>query len=227
MDAVYLNQTAEPAATTNGVVDQTRRVLNVGSGPARAGRLQEGFDPRFWTEVRLDVDPATRPDLIGSVLALSAVVPEASYDAIWCSHVLEHLYGHEVVPALEQFRRVLKPDGFAVVTSPDIMAVAQRIVARGVDDVAYVSPGGPIAPLDMLYGHGASIEAGNRFMAHRTGFTADRLGSLAARAGFAEARVACGTAFDVWAILMMPEADAATIHGVFANTKIGRLLFGL
>jgi hypothetical protein len=36
---------------------------------------------------------------------------------------------------------------------------------------AYTAPAGPIAPLDILYGHRASMARGNLFMAHRCGFT--------------------------------------------------------
>jgi hypothetical protein len=44
---------------------------------------------------------------------------------------------------------------------------------------------GPIAPLDILYGHRPSLASGNTFMAHRTGFTADTLGAALIKAGFA------------------------------------------
>jgi hypothetical protein len=38
-------------------------------------------------------------------------------------------------------------------------------------DTAYQSGAGPIAPIDMIYGHRTSIMQGNVFMAHKSGFT--------------------------------------------------------
>ncbi len=68
--------------------------------------------------------------------------------------------------------------------SPDIEAVARFIVEHGIATIAYNSPAGPIRPLDMLYGHSRAIEEGHVHMAHRTGFTAERLGNLLLMGGF-------------------------------------------
>jgi predicted SAM-dependent methyltransferase len=202
-----------------------RRVLNVGAGSANAGKLHEGFNNEKWQETRLDIDPRTNPHLVGSVTAMTNIVPDSSFDAIWCSHVLEHLNAHDVITALRECHRVLRPDGFAVVTSPDLMAVARQVLAKGLDDVAYQSRSGPITALDMLFGHGASISAGHTFMAHKTGFTVERLGRLATEAGFSEARVAAGKAFDLWAVLTMPRTNSSEILASFGQTNVGQLCF--
>lgn len=73
------------------------------------------------------------------------------------------------------------------------------MAADSLEDTAYVSPAGPIAPLDIIYGHRASIARGNRFMAHRTGFTAKTLGNALVHAGFAQARVS-RSGFDLWVL---------------------------
>ena len=44
----------------------------------------------------------------------------ASVDAVFSSHNIEHLYPHEVPLALKEFMRVLKPDGFVLMTCPDL-----------------------------------------------------------------------------------------------------------
>lgn len=211
------------AAARPAVSPSQRIVLNIGSGPISANRLHQAFRSDQWREIRLDIDPEAEPDVIGSITAMGNLIPHASVDAIWCSHSLEHLYGHEVVPALEECCRILKPDGFALVTSPDLTAIVGIILREGLDTIAYVSPGGPITPLDMMFGHGDSISKGNTFMAHKTGFTVDRLGKLATAAGFPEARVISGDAFDIWAILMMPEASAQTVLPLFAGTNVGSM----
>lgn len=101
-------------------------------------------------------------------------VPSQSFDAVWCSHILEHLYAHEVPAALGEFQRVLKTDGFALIACPDLETVAALIVSDGVDSEAYRSSAGPITPLDMLFGHSASLAQGQLHMAHNTGFTCAR-----------------------------------------------------
>jgi predicted SAM-dependent methyltransferase len=159
-----------------------------------------------WEEVRFDIDPEVKPDVEGSILDLGGSFEPQSFDAVWSSHVLEHLYAHEVFPTLCQFHRVLKPDGFALIMSPDIESVAQFIVEHGIAAIAYNSPAGPIRPLDMLYGHSRAIEEGHFYMAHRTGFTAERLGNLLLMAGFATVSVRTEN-FEICALALMPEAN--------------------
>ena len=43
--------------------------------------------------------------------------PDAAFDLIWCSEVIEHL--HNVPHALQEFRRVLKPQGNLIITTPN------------------------------------------------------------------------------------------------------------
>jgi len=151
-----------------------KRVLNAGSGANSPRRLHPVFDPAEWDEIRLDIDPHTRPDIVGSVVDMRLEVPSQSFDAVWCSHILEHLYAHEVPAALGEFQRVLKTDGFALIACPDLETVAALIVSDGVDSEAYRSSAGPITPLDMLFGHSASLAQGQLHMAHNTGFTCAR-----------------------------------------------------
>jgi SAM-dependent methyltransferase len=188
----------------------TRRVLNAGSGSQSARQMHALFRGRAWQEVRIDLDPNARPDVVGSIVDM-VEFSDLSFDAIWSSHVLEHLYAHEVPTALLEFRRVLAPDGFAVISSPDLEAVAAAISEHGINHVLYVSPAGPISALDILYGHRASIERGKTGMAHRTGFTCASLGELLVEAGFAEALVT-RRGYDLWALALGDGADRATVE---------------
>ena len=163
-----------------------------------------------WDEVRLDIDPGVKPDVVGSITQLETSFAAESFDAVWSSHVLEHLYAHEVYPTLRQFIRVLKPSGFALIMSPDLEAVAHHIIEHGIAAVAYESPAGPIRPLDMLYGHSRAIEGGRYHMAHKTGFTADRLGNLLLSAGFSTISTRTEN-FEVCALALMPKADGRGI----------------
>ena len=193
-------------------MNSRKRVLNAGSGSASARRLHPSFQHLGWDEVRLDIDPAAEPDLLGSLADMRMLAPSQSFDAVWASHSLEHLSAHEVTGALLEFRRILKPTGFALVTSPDLEAIASALLQFGPDYIAYVSSMGPITPLDMLYGHAASIERGMTYMAHRSGFTCASLGASFLEAGFSLA-LAKRDKFDLWALALMEDADRQEILG--------------
>jgi SAM-dependent methyltransferase len=156
-----------------------------------------------WREIRLDVDPAVQPDIVCSITDMSPVVTD-SVDAIWSSHNLEHLQRHEVPLALAEFIRVLRPHGFLLLTLPDLRQVAQLVVEDRLEDQAYTSLSGPITPLDMIFGHIASLARGNPFMAHRTGFTARTLHKVMIEAGFVEITLRQGGSFDLWATAYKP-----------------------
>jgi predicted SAM-dependent methyltransferase len=192
-----------------------KRILNAGSGAGPIRRISQMLRESQWEEVRLDIDANVEPDVVGSITQLDASFAPECFDAVWSSHVLEHLYAHEVYPALQQFVRVLKPDGFALIMSPDLEAVAHYIIEYGVAAVAYESPAGPIRPLDMLYGHTRAIEKGRYHMAHRTGFTAERLGNLLLSARFATVSTRAEN-FEICALALMPKADVCAIQDELA-----------
>lgn len=174
--------------------------LHIGCGPQRKDQTTRGFNDPAWSEVRLDIDPGAEPDIVASMTDM-APVPSGSMDALFSSHNIEHLYPTEVVTALKEFARVLKPDGFAVITCPDLQAVAE-VVARGdLLEPLYDSPSGPISPLDVLYGWRPALAEGNYFMAHRTGFTQKVLTALLREAGFPIGIVRRRqTFYDLWAV---------------------------
>lgn len=171
--------------------------LHVGCGPSNPKKLHPVFKKPGWREVRLDIDPRVAPDIVASITDMR-VVPEQSVDAVWSSHNLEHLEAHEVPTALREFHRVLKAGGLLLLTLPDLQVVARLIAEDKLEDAMYVSPAGPICPIDTVFGHRASIARGNTFMAHRTGFTAKTLTAKLVAAGFVgvEART---QNFDLWA----------------------------
>lgn len=182
-----------------GLQSAARMVLHVGCGPANPAALPAAFFPAGgWRELRLDIDPAVRPDLIASITDM-AVVEDSAVDAVWSAHNLEHLYPHEVPVALAEFYRVLKSDGFLLLTLPDLQQVAELVAQDRLSEPAYLSPAGPISPLDMLYGHGAALAAGNAFMGHRGGFTARTLEAVLRTAGFATVSVVRDGGFALWA----------------------------
>ncbi len=162
-----------------------RRFLHVGCGPKRKNRTVRAFATSEWAEVSLDIDESVRPDIVDKLPELSRVESE-SFDAVYSAHNIEHLYPHEVPLALSAMRRVLKPDGFVILTCPDLQAIGDRLAAGDIDKPVYVSGLGPVSPLDMLYGFRPAMESGNLYMAHHTGFTLKSLGEACVQAGFAK-----------------------------------------
>lgn len=177
-----------------------KKLLHVGCGQKTLANIPVRFDPAEWEEIRLDIDPSVKPDIIGSTANMPAV-ETASIDVVFSSHNIEHLYWHEVPLALAEFRRVLKPDGFLLVTCPDLQEIARLVVEDKLTETVYHSPAGPIAPIDILYGHRASMARGNLFMAHRCGFTMKALLGTLKAAGFkAIAGKRRPQTFNLWAI---------------------------
>lgn len=175
--------------------------LHVGCGQKRKDKTTIGFNTPEWLEVRFDIDKSNQPDLIGTMVDIHSVATK-SMDALYSSHNIEHLYPHEVDIALKEFLRVLKPEGYAVITCPDIQSVCSLIAEDKLTEPVYMSAVGAITPLDILYGHGASIARGNHYMAHKTGFTKKTLSQALQRAGFAISGVLVKkeSFFNLWAI---------------------------
>ncbi len=177
-----------------------RTVLHVGAGGSGIRNMPQAFYSDQWKELRLDIDSATLPDIVGSMLDMSAVADE-SVDAIYSSHNIEHVYAHEVPLVLNEFLRVLKPDGFLVATCPDLQSVAKLVADDKLIDAAYISPAGPITPLDILYGLRSALAEGNHYMAHKCGFTLNvLLGTLQAQGFQSVVGIKRPAAFDLWAV---------------------------
>ena len=190
-------------------------LLHIGCGPNRKNQTTRGFNTDAWTELRLDIDADVQPDIIGTMTDMSAVA-EASVDAIFSSHNIEHLYPHEVGPALAEFIRVLRPDGFLVVTCPDLQEVCRLVAEDKLLEPAYTAPAGPITPLDILYGHRPPMARGNLYMSHRCGFTEKVLIGTLRSCGFktVASKRRAHPYYDLYAVATkadMQEADLRTL----------------
>lgn len=96
------------------------------------------------------------------------------FDALYCSHALEHLYPHEVPKALAEFYRVLKEGGQAIILVPDL---------EGVPATDEILPGGTTTGLHLYYGDASLIES-HPYMAHHSGFVSSTLKAAMEAAGF-------------------------------------------
>ena len=160
-----------------------KKVLNVG-GNSKEIPLPAPYSG--WAHVLLDIDARGEPDIVCDARELMSLKAN-EYDAVYCSHNLEHYYRHDVHKVLRGFAHVLKADGFAHICVPDIGALI-RIVAEkkmDIDDFLYQSPAGPITVRDVIYGYGVEIErSGNDFFAHKTGFSVKSLTQILNESGF-------------------------------------------
>ena len=189
--------------------------LHVGCGPARKDRTTRTFAGPDWRELRLDIDAGVNPDIVGSMTDMAGVL-SGSVDAVYSSHNIEHLYAHEVPRALGEFNRVLRPDGFLVITCPDLQSIAAVVAQDRLLEPVYTSPAGPIAAVDILYGHRAQIAAGNLFMAHRYGFTRGTLKTHLGAAGFAAIiSISRGAPnYDIWAVALKRQSSEAELRAL-------------
>lgn len=160
-----------------------KKVLNVGGGSKSIA-----LPPQYaaFEHLLLDIDPKGQPDIVCDARQLSGL-PAAQFDAVYCSHNLEHYYRHDVPRVLAGILHVMKDGGFVQIRVPDLTELMRVTVSQGldVDDVLYTSLAGPVMVLDVLYGHSPTIErSGEEFFAHKTGFTQKSLSNAVARAGF-------------------------------------------
>ena len=191
-----------------------KKVLNVG------GNTKDiPLPPQYagFEQLLLDIDPSGKPDIVCDARKLTTLEAGA-FDAVYCSHNLEHYYRHDVPKVLAGFLHVLKEGGFAQIRVPDLKAVMKAVVDGGLDveDVLYESPAGPIMVLDVLYGLGTEIEqSGQDFFAHKTGFTQKSLAKALNKAGFSKVFSGLGK-FEISALAFKGEPGSET-----------RALFGL
>jgi hypothetical protein len=162
---------------------QQRRLLNVG-GHSRSFPLPAAYEQ--FEHILLDLDPDAGADIVLDAKELSSLEPQ-QFDAVYCSHNLEHVRQHEVPVVLAGFLHVLKPGGLAHIIVPDLQELMLVCVQQGIDldGLLYESPMGPITPLDVLYGHAGMIQhSGQDFYAHRTGFSRSTLANVVEASGF-------------------------------------------
>lgn len=181
----YLKELRKPAAKVESRRDTDKpRVLNVGGG-SKSIPIPAHYS--LWQHDLLDIDSRGKPDVVCDARELKTLAA-GRYDAVYCSHNLEHYYPHDATKVLRGFLHVLKPDGFAEIRVPDLNSVMKRVVESKLDveDVLYQSAKGPMSVRDVIYGWGKEIEeSGVDFYAHKTGFTADSLERLLRQSGFA------------------------------------------
>lgn len=163
-----------------GAVEQNngkRSLLHVGCGVELA---PEVFDE--YIETRLDIDPQWEPDIVANMTDLSCIA-DGTFDAIYTSHSLEHLFPEDARMALKEFRRVLTDGGFVLIVVPDLEGVKPD------NQVLFTAPAGEITGRHLHYGYGPHIKKYGPCMVHRSGFVRESLASYLMDAGFSQVHV--------------------------------------
>jgi SAM-dependent methyltransferase len=146
------------------------KLLHAGCG---SSALPDIFEGRY-EEVRLDIDPAARADIVASITDMGDI---GAFDAVYSSHCIEHLYPDEVGKALGEFFRVCAPGGHVIVIVPDLEGV------EATDEIILESAIGPLSGLDLIYG--CRFDRHRPYMAHHSGFVSKTLERALREAGFA------------------------------------------
>jgi 2-polyprenyl-3-methyl-5-hydroxy-6-metoxy-1,4-benzoquinol methylase len=100
-----------------------RTALDIG---ARAGHQTRWLVGKGYEVTSIDLDPqfegCQRVDVNAPL-----PFPDGAFDLIWCSEVVEHL--EDPVLAAREFRRVVRPGGDVIVTTPNSYAWLFRLIA--------------------------------------------------------------------------------------------------
>lgn len=184
------------------------KVLNVG-GNNKSIALPSYY--AGWEHILLDIDAKGNPDIVLDARQLTQL-PSSEYDAVYCSHNLEHYYRHDAARVLWGFLHLLKEDGFAHIVVPDLGELMLTVVKKelDIDDFLYQSAMGPVTVRDVMYGYGPEIErSGNDFYAHKTGYTRKALIALLNNSGFYYTYIGSGNLEIVAFAFKNPPSEAA------------------
>jgi SAM-dependent methyltransferase len=164
------------------------RVLEIGCNPGQfteilvqAGYRVSGIDlhpedrPALWARLGVEVRRANLEE---------EAVPfgEASFDAVVFSEVLEHL-SRSPLPALEEFWRVLAPQGTLVLSTPNARSIRERLLLGA--RLLFWQSLEPAAE----FRHRMELRGEARYTVHQRLYTAAEVHWLLERVGFKAVRV--------------------------------------
>ena len=175
-----------------------KRVLDVGSSNVSLSGIAR-FDG--WKVETFDMDEEAKPTYLGNVLYIERVLWPMTFDAVYASHILEHLAPSVTVNVLRQFSNILSPNGWLEVWVPDIMGAFDYALRRSLSlwaPLYEAKNGSPVTLLDMLYGWDREVRKGKDGYAHRTAFDWPLLEDRLREAGYPNVQpLDRGNAFEV------------------------------
>lgn len=147
-----------------------------------ARRLHIGGKVRHPDWEVIDALPGPHVDHTGNAADLSRF-PDATFEAVYASHVLEHFdYAGAMEAALKEWRRVLEPGGTLYVSVPDLDVLAGLFLKKDA-----LSVGERFHVMRMIFGgHTTPYDY------HQVGLNAEFLALFLTRAGFSSIRRQAG-----------------------------------
>ena len=104
-------------------IAQSSNVLNIGSGGTINKLLRKYSLENQFKITNFDIDEKTKPDIKGDI-CLYKFSKNKIYDAIVIAEVLEHLHSPHL--AIENIKKILKPKGKLILTTPFILPIHER-----------------------------------------------------------------------------------------------------
>lgn len=166
------NSFAEKSDYSKLFDNENKKVVNIGANKAKLDfKLFNDYQ-----EIKVDICEDVNPDIVASITNME-VIPSKSVDGIWASHIVEHIFWHELPIAFAQMKRILKDNGIAIIMCPNLSMVADKI-KDNINEVLYTTPAGSITALDMIYGFREFTKLGMEGMMHKIGFTPRLMGEV-------------------------------------------------
>lgn len=135
----------------------------------------------------------------GSLRANGNPLKDDSVDAILSLQHITQIFAHDVPYMLSEFRRVLKADGFLILSCDDLQAIGELLVEDRLLEPIIASE--KFTALDLLYGDRAKLSSGDPAAARRCGMTWKVLAGTLKAVGFHKmAGKRRASAFDMWVI---------------------------
>jgi len=150
-----------------------------------------------WRRITLDIDPTCNPDIHMDARRIAYDWPSGkdTFDAVFASHFLEHIYRHEAPTVLAGFLHVLKPGGWAEIHVPNVGLLMRKaaVLSLDLEDFLYDSDAGPIRVVDVLFGYQKMVqESGQDWMCHRYAYSLKSMANLMAETEFRDVEFRAG-----------------------------------
>lgn len=161
---------------------KNKLILNIGGGLSR--KIPDHYPETEWEQHLLDIDPNVKPDIVGDAKDLNVC---DKYDAVFMSHIIEHVYKHDVSVVLSNVFNALKSEGIVEIHTPDVNDIISKLANSTLDlhDVYYrLADGSCVTYHDVLYGWNIAMSSGNLYFSHKCGFTKIFLEEQLKKVGF-------------------------------------------
>lgn len=165
-----------------------KRYLSIGNDTTDATPLVPAvFRQGGWQEVRLLEKTKTGKNNIVGSLRNFAKVPDGSMDGIYINRVLVTLEYDEVVPCLQECKRVLKAGAPLIIRVPDAQMLSAFIAeGRQSEALLKTDDGDTLTAQQLMFGGGLKTD---HVLPCRSGYTALTLGRLLKASGLGDLRV--------------------------------------